>query len=73
MPTPVLVRVVRECPVVDQSVTLSRERVFLDYVLLSEGRPTCSNIHVCVANHADIKHIPDCLLHSQHFFAADEP
>jgi hypothetical protein len=64
---PLQVRV--ECPVVGHTVTLSRERVFLDYILLRESTPTCSNIHICVGNFSDIKNIPECLLHdcSRHF------
>ncbi|MGZ5160638.1 MAG: hypothetical protein ACXWCS_06250 [Burkholderiales bacterium] len=58
---PLQVRV--ECPVVGHEVTVSRDRVFLDYLLLSESTPTCSNIHVCLSRHGDIKNIPQCLLH----------
>jgi hypothetical protein len=52
-----------ECPVVRHEVTLQQDRVFLDYLLLSETTPTCSNIHVCLSQHGDIKNIPQCLLH----------
>ena len=38
-------------------------RVFLDYILMQEGEPTCSNIHACLSNYGDIKNIADCLLH----------
>jgi hypothetical protein len=64
MPTPVEVRLNANCPVVGHGITLSRTNVFLDYILMSEGAPTCSNIHACLAKHGDIKNIPECLLHA---------
>jgi hypothetical protein len=64
VPTTVPLRVVRDCPVVGHPVTLSRDRVFLDYVLISESQPTCSNLHTCLSNYGDIRNIPACLLHS---------
>ena len=62
-------RVLRQCPVVARPVVLSREQVFLDYILVSEGEPTCSNLHACLSNYGDIKNIPECLLHGgvKHF------
>ena len=57
-------RVLRQCPVVARPVVLSREQVFLDYILVSEGEPTCSNIHACLIKYGDIKNIPECLLHN---------
>ena len=63
MPTPVRVEVLRDCPVVGHAVTLSRDRVFLDYILLSESAPTCSNIHICLGEYGDIENIAECLLH----------
>jgi hypothetical protein len=65
-PTRLTIRIARHCAVVNQPVTLSRERVLMDYLLLSETSPTCSNIHACLAAHGDIKHISDCLLHTEH-------
>jgi len=69
VPTSISQRIDRDCPVVGYSVTLSRERVFLDYILMREGEPTCSNIHACLSNYGDLKNIPECLLHSasKHF------
>ena len=69
MPSSMRQRVIRQCPVVARPVVLSRERVFLDYVLLREGEPTCSNIHACLSKHGDIKNISECLLHDapKHF------
>jgi hypothetical protein len=69
VPTTVPIRVIRDCPVVGHQVLLSRYRVFLDYVLVSESAPTCSNIHTCLGNYGYVKNIPECLLHSpsKHF------
>jgi hypothetical protein len=52
------------CPVVHHDVTLSRARFFEHDILLSESAPTCSNLHVCLSNYADIQNITECLLHS---------
>ena len=73
MPINVPLFVPLHCPVVGHAVTLSRDRTFLDYVLISEGVPTCSNLHACLSKYGDIKHIPECLLHSpsKHFPAAE--
>ena len=75
VPTTIPVRVVRDCPVVGQPVVLSRDQVFLDYLLMSESQPTCSNIHNCVTQYGDIKNIEQCLLHSpsKHFPAEEKP
>jgi hypothetical protein len=56
-------------------VVLSRDRVFMDYVLMSESEPTCSNMHTCLGKHSDLKNIPECLLHkaSKHLPAEDSP
>ena len=56
-------RSTQQCPVVGQPVILSRNRVFLDYIMLSESEPTCSNIHNCLARYGDVKSIKECLLH----------
>ncbi|HEY0336631.1 MAG TPA: hypothetical protein VGC70_04770 [Burkholderiales bacterium] len=62
------------CPVVAHEVTLSRDCVFLDYILLSEGTPTCSNIHTCLSNYGDIKNITECLLHNaKNYLRRDDP
>ena len=75
MPTTIRLRVARDCPVVGYAVVLSRHRVFMDYVLLGESEPTCSEMHTCLGNHGDIKNIPECLLHnaSEHVPAEDSP
>jgi hypothetical protein len=52
------------CPVVDHAVILRQDRVFLDYILLSEAAPTCSNIHECLGKYGDVKNITECLLHA---------
>ena len=56
-------------------MVLSRDQVFLDYLLMSESAPTCSNIHNCVTQYGDIKNIEQCLLHSpsKHFSAEEKP
>ena len=73
MPTSVPLRVVRDCPVVDRRIVLSRDRVFMDYILLSESDPTCSNIHACLTQYGEIKNIAECLLHNvvKHFPSDD--
>ena len=64
MPTTSTLRVVRDCPVLGQPVLLSRDQVFIDYILLSEAEPTCSNIHACLSKFDDINNIAACLLHN---------
>jgi len=50
MPTIFPIRTVTDCPVVGHPVLLSRDRVFLDYILMRETESTCSNIRiVCVS------------------------
>ena len=64
MPINVPIYAPQECPVVGHAVVLRRERTLLDYVILSETAPTCSNLHACLGQYGDIKNIPECLLHS---------
>jgi hypothetical protein len=64
MPINVPLHISQDCPVVGRPVLLSRERVFLDYVLMSEAAPTCSNLHACLGEYGTLKNIPACLLHS---------
>lgn len=73
MPINIPLRVSQDCPVVGHEVLLSRDRTFLDYVLISESAPTCSNLHACLREYGDVKHIPQCLLHtaSRYFPAKD--
>jgi len=55
--------VVRHCPVVGHSILLSCDQWVMDYIVLREDEPTCSNIHECLSKWGDIKHISGCLLH----------
>jgi hypothetical protein len=64
MPTITPIRAVTDCPVVGHPVLLSRDRVFLDYILMRETEPTCSNIHNCFRQYGELKNIKDCLLHN---------
>ena len=63
----------QDCPVVGHTVVLSRDRTLLDYVIISESTPTCSNLHACLSQYGDIKNIPECLLHSpSKYFPVDD-
>ena len=72
MPVRLPSRTVQDCPVVGQPVILSRDRVFLDYIVLSESQPTCSNIHNCLSRYGDVKNIKECLLHNALNYLATE-
>ncbi len=63
MSTSLPIRVVRDCRVVGHPVLLSRDRIYVDYLMVEEGEPTCSHIHPCLQKHVHLKNIPECLLH----------
>jgi hypothetical protein len=73
MPVNIPLHVPQDCPVVGHAVVLTRDRTFLDYLLIREGAATCSNLHTCLREYGEIKKIPACLLHdASKYFPADD-